>query len=220
MVIHTLQFIKLYFLQLISTNSNCELPDITEKFVLAVFKTVCKKDNKKGEASIKEETRELMNHLKAFYETHYKPLRTDEVTNYENMDQIMQYLCKDIVTMYENNIKQHYVEYVERFVNVFFDKKDVLQAIKNNKELSSSDKNCEISQFNKELRKVKKVILDVEHNDTEEIQLITELKKIVLPNKSSFKKNSTYYDLQCDPQPYFAVAKYIWQRSTPFRRNV
>jgi trehalose-6-phosphate synthase len=34
------------------------------------------------------------------------------------MNTVLDYLAIDIITMYENNIKQHFVEYVERFVNV------------------------------------------------------------------------------------------------------
>ncbi len=35
--------------------------------------------------------------------------------------------------MYENNIKQHFVEYVERFVNVSWEKKALVAIIKKHK---------------------------------------------------------------------------------------
>ena len=34
------------------------------------------------------------------------------------LNTILDYLCIDIITMYENNIKQHFIEYIERYVNV------------------------------------------------------------------------------------------------------
>jgi len=38
------------------------------------------------------------------------------------MNTILDYLTIDILTMYENNIKQHYIKYVERYVNVIWRK--------------------------------------------------------------------------------------------------
>ena len=38
------------------------------------------------------------------------------------MNTILDYLTFDILTMYEDNIKLHYVEYVERYVNVVWKK--------------------------------------------------------------------------------------------------
>ena len=38
------------------------------------------------------------------------------------MNTILDYLTIDILTMYENNIKNHFVEYVERYVNMVWKK--------------------------------------------------------------------------------------------------
>jgi endo-1,4-beta-mannosidase len=38
-------------------------------------------------------------------------------------------MAVEVVTMYENNIKAHFVSYVERFVNVSWGKKAALAAI-------------------------------------------------------------------------------------------
>ena len=46
------------------------------------------------------------------------------------MNTILDYLTIDILTMYENNIKLHYVEYVERYVNVVWKKKLLKEKIK------------------------------------------------------------------------------------------
>ena len=40
------------------------------------------------------------------------------------------YKVVDVVTMYDNDIKAHYVEYVERYVNVVWNKNDALADIK------------------------------------------------------------------------------------------
>ena len=46
------------------------------------------------------------------------------------MNTILDYLTTDILTMYENNIKLHYVEYVERYVNVIWKKKFKINKIR------------------------------------------------------------------------------------------
>ena len=43
------------------------------------------------------------------------------------MNTILDYLTIDILTMYENNIKQHFIEYIERYVNVMFEKKNTIE---------------------------------------------------------------------------------------------
>jgi len=48
----------------------------------------------------------------------------------KHMNTILDYLTIDIITMYENNIKLHYVEYVERYVNVVWKKKFMIEKIR------------------------------------------------------------------------------------------
>ena len=76
------------------------------------------------------------------------------------MGNILNYLATDIVTSYEKNIKQHYVEYVERFVNVLYEKKKIM---------SSPSKDA-IPAFVNKLRKVKKDILNKEPEIDEKVQ--------------------------------------------------
>ena len=45
------------------------------------------------------------------------------------MNTILDYLTIDILTMYENNIKQHYIEYVERYVNVVWERKFMIKNV-------------------------------------------------------------------------------------------
>ena len=46
------------------------------------------------------------------------------------MNTILDYLTIDILTMYDNNIKLHYVEYVEQYVNVIWKKKFIVNKIR------------------------------------------------------------------------------------------
>ena len=57
------------------------------------------------------------------------------------MNTIIDYLSIDIITMYENNIKLHFPEYVERFVNTVWKKKQLIAYIQKYKKTKSDRKN-------------------------------------------------------------------------------
>ena len=121
------------------------------------------------------------------------------------MNTIIDYLSKSVVTMYENNIKLHFVEYVERYINVVWKKKLFTQKIRK----IYSTKKAAQKQINKmcyQLRKIKVDVLEVD----EEVPYksysvyhtwIDNIKTQILPNRK-FKKDSLYYDIQCSPQDY------------------
>lgn len=113
-VIHTLQFMKLYILH----HYESKIPDIDKVLILNIMKVVCGEKHTNAGKPPKKETIELKDKLTEFYKEHYKPYTQPEQLDYEYMCNILSYLCEDIQTMYENNIQLHYVDYVERFVNV------------------------------------------------------------------------------------------------------
>ena len=201
-VIYGLQFTKLYCIN--EYNENETLPTIDEDFINAVMKTMCK-ESPQGRPP-NQKTKELKDKLKKFYDEHFENLIVDNDLDYLHMNTILDYLATDILTMYENNIKQHYVEYVERFVNVFLKKNETVEKISKEK-ISENQKDIKIKEFMSELRKVKKDFLDVDNkyfqSDKKYRDWIKEVFFIVRPDKDKFEKNSIYYDLQCNPQDYF-----------------
>jgi len=70
----------------------------------------------------KPEIKALKEKLDTFYQTDFQPLIQNDNLDYTHMNTILDYLTFDILTMYEDNIKLHYVEYVERYVNVVWKK--------------------------------------------------------------------------------------------------
>jgi hypothetical protein len=123
------------------------------------------------------------------------------------MSNVLSYLCEDIMTMYENNIQLHYVNYVERFVNVVWKKKMMVDKIRKIFP-TKKEREARIRQLEKELRKIKNDLLNVDNKD-ENTSLpyyhkwITEQKKHIIPDKEKFQKQSIYYDLKCKPMDYF-----------------
>lgn len=200
-VIHTLQFIKLYLLDHYQTHNS--LPIIDEKFINSCMKILC--ISKNVGRPPKEETKTLKDKLKYFYDKHYKHLRQNEQLDYTHMNAILNYLTTDILTMYENNIKQHYVEYVERYVNIVWRKKEIVRLIRKVKK-TKRERITSIYKLCSQLRKIKNDLLNVSDNEYGSNKIyhkwISEQKKNIIPNKSSFQKDNLFYDLQCCPQDY------------------
>lgn len=105
-VTNTLLFMKLYLLDQFEKTKT--IPVIDDFFAYSCLKTMCIKNTQKGKPPNKE-TVELMFKLKSFYEQEFKPYITYEALTYTNLDTTLKYLSTGIVTIYENNIKMHYV---------------------------------------------------------------------------------------------------------------
>ena len=204
-VIHTLQFLKLYLLHHYDTNEQ-SLPIIDKKLINAVMKVMCgEKETKQGRPP-NQDTVELKEKITMFYNEHYKPLVQDDKLDYTYMNNVLAYLTEDIITMYENNIQLHYVDYVERFVNVVWKKKMITEKIRKLCK-TKSERESRIRSLCSELRKIKNDLLTVDKtaytSKSYYHSWITEQKKRILPNKSKFQKNSIYYDLKCKVMDYF-----------------
>jgi hypothetical protein len=162
------------------------------------MKTQTIKDIERGGRPPAEDTIELRDKLDTFYENHYKDLMTDEKQSSLHLNNILEYTTVSIITMIENNIKQHYIEYIERYINTSFNKDDFMKE-NNTKE--------EKNKFISELRKVKKDLLNVENSILKSTSKyhdwIKDKKSFLLPQKEKFEKDSIYYDIQVHPQDYY-----------------
>ena len=121
-LIHTLQFLKLYLLSYYETHDRA-LPVINKCLIENIMKTVSVTERKGKKPN--EETIELKTTLSKFYQEHYVELeRLDsEVLTYTNLKEILKYTGEEVITMFENNIKLHFIEYVGRYVNTMWKKK-------------------------------------------------------------------------------------------------
>lgn len=202
-VIHTLQFMKLYLVQYFDTHQR--LPVIDRVFVNTCMKVVCKQSTQGRLPS--EKVKKLREELSEVFEKYYKPLMNEEL-DYRHMNTILDYLTIDILTMYENNIKQHYVEYVERYVNVVWKKKQLVEFIRR-KRITQKEKEQRVNKLCSQLRKIKNDLLT---GSTTSLPFyyswIKQQRDNIVPS-GKLKKDSVYYDLQCDPQKYFSKMVFI-----------
>ena len=199
-IINTLMFIKLYLLDYFEKNN--KLPEIDKVFVNSCMKILCN-ETVSGRPP-KKEVKELKDKLTTFYNSDYKPLIKDTDLDYTHLNTVLDYLTIGIITMYENNIKLHYVEYIERYVNIVWKKKDTIVKIKEENKDEEKQKEL-VNEFCKQLRKIKTDILETTSeykSDVKNHNWIKEIKKTITPNKDKYQKDSLYYDLQCNPQDY------------------
>ncbi|MEB3202793.1 MAG: hypothetical protein VKK05_08285 [Synechococcus sp.] len=184
MMRHTTQFLKLYLLHCYETKK--PIPELTVTFLVNVMKCLCIKTENRGkkpsDATLKQKAP-----LIAFFKEHYAPLMTETIT-YTHMANIMSYLAQDILTSYENNIKQNFVSYIERFVNVYYDHKEKI------KTMTKEEKHM----FMNGLRKIKVAIMDRTNEDIP--QDLQPHIPFLFPNRKL--RECLRYDLKCSPQDY------------------
>lgn len=211
-VIHTLMFMKLYLLDYYEKHQT--LPIIDHKFIQTCMKVVCKETTTGRPPS--DATIELKTTLKIFYQQHYLPLTQQDSLDYTNLNTVLDYLKITILTIYENNIKAHFVEYVERYVNVVWKKKFLTKKIKYKLHLTKRERDTKIRKLTNELRKIKNDILNVENDHftshTSYHSWIRQQKQHIMPIKDKFEKKSVYYDIQCNPQYYFPCMLFMMKQ--------
>jgi hypothetical protein len=198
---NALQIIKLYYLNEVQINNNHLMID--ENLILAALKVVCIDNGIKQKESIQIH----VDKMRILYENVYSKLNIFNNLDYDGLATSFQYLAVEILTNFENNIKCRYYDYVVRFVNTFFAKKAQIEEIRNNKNLSKNERDKLVSNFCKMLNKFKDDLLNVKdkkYKSGEHLhKLIDHFKKIILPNKEKYEKESVIYDVNVHPKEYF-----------------
>ena len=201
-VIQTLMFMKLFLLDHYEKYNT--LPIINDEFINSCMKILC--NEKATGRPPKQEIKELKDTLTSFYKTDFQPIIQNENLDYTHMNTILDYLTIDILTMYENNIKFHYVEYVERYVNVVWKKKFIVSKIRK-LNITQKEKEQRVNNLCNQLRKIKNDLLNIEKTNYKSHSMyhawINQQKQFITPNKTTYKKNNIVYDLMCNPMNYF-----------------
>lgn len=213
-VIHTLQFLKLYLLDYYE-NNNKTLPIVSKELVNNSMKVVCgEKTEKRGKPPNKE-TIEMKDKLTTFYNNHYLPLTQNDPIDYAGLNTTLDYLKEDVITMYENNIQLHYVEYVERYVNVVWKKKLIVNKIRKLGK-TKMERDARIRTLCADLRKIKNDLLNVDDKPYQSNhhyhKWITQQKQHILPPKTKYEKNSVMYDLKCKTMDYLPCMIYMMKQ--------
>ena len=213
-VIHTLQFLKLYLLDYYENNNNT-LPVISKELINNSMKVVCGEKYEKRGNPPNIETIEMKDKLTTFYNQHYLPLTQNDPIDYAGLNTVLDYLKEDVITMYENNIQLHYVEYVERYVNVVWKKKMIVDKIRKLGK-TKTEREAQVRNLCSELRKIKNDLLNVDgkpyQSNHHYHKWITQQKQFILPPKTKYEKNSVMYDLKCNTMDYLPCMIYMMKQ--------
>jgi hypothetical protein len=212
-VIHTLQFLKLYLLHHYELHSS--LPPVNHLLINTTMKILCDvKEDKRGRPK-KEATANKYETLTAFYQEHYQPTIQSDNLNYTYLNNVLEYLTEDIQTMYENNIQLHYVDYVERYVNVVWKQKYLTDKIRKLGK-TKVEREQRIRKLHKTMRSIKEDLLNVENKEYKSSAFyhawIREQKQHILPTKETFQKDRITYDLKCSPMDYLPCMLYMMKQ--------
>ena len=208
-VFHTYNFLSLYFMHLYKHNK--PFPLINYTFIHAIMIVVSnRKDNRGMTAQLKQETFELIGVLMDFYVSHYRPLiKEEELAFDDKLTQALVYEADDIVKNININIAEHYIEHVNRLVNITFGVKNIVDEISSNKKLTEKEKKAEVSAVWAEFRKVKDDLLDpalpenTKYRSDPFFHIWTlEAKRKITPCKNQYTKNKLAYDVKVSPQDY------------------
>jgi hypothetical protein len=210
-IIQTMMFMKLFLLD--HYDKHNKLPIINDEFINSCMKILC--NEKASGRPPKKEIKELKEKLTSFYKTDFQPLIQNENLDYTHMNTILDYLTIDILTMYENNIKLHYVEYVERYVNVVWKKKFIVNRIRK-LNITQKAKEQRVNNLCNQLRKIKTDLLNIENINYKSHPMyhkwINQQKLFITPNKPSYKKDNIVYDLICSPFDYFGCMIFMMKQ--------
>lgn len=213
-VTHTYNFLKIFILH--SYENKKKLPRMNRDFIQVIMRTICILGNKKAEDNfppqkgkpLKEENKKLQKELIILFEKYYRKTINDiNIPVYDRLSYILNYEASDILKNFENNISEHYIDYVNKYVNVSYNLKDTLNKFE---ELEKTKEEIQLlkKKYRHKLYLIKKTILEqLKDNENknllnkEDIKWIKKNRHTILPKKK-FSKNSVYYDVKQNPLDY------------------
>jgi len=200
-VIHSYQFLKLYLLHLYENNQ--PFPVLDKEYICDIFKVITKRKCNSG-GYTEEKMPEQLKTLTYFYKNNYSlTIANNEVLYYDKLPYILAYEAIDMITNINNNIQEHFIDHLNKYVNITFDIKA------KRKEITKNNKDKEIrKQLHKalyeEINKVKKDLITFGDfiSDIKYHNWVRDQKIKIFPNKTEFQENNIYYELKSNTQ-YF-----------------
>jgi hypothetical protein len=197
MMIHSYQFLRLWVLHKYHFN-NRVIPHITKETIRLVFK--CLKLDSRGP---KPDNTTLLGEFQQFYKDHYKSLQCDGKMDGCHLSSVLYYMATDMLTNIENNIKLHFIKYLNRFVNSSFK----LQHRKIVDETPRGKKTIIRQKLQTQLARIKYDLLNNTLTCDEEYhEWLNQHRNHLLPTEY---KDSYEFDIQQRPQKYLKHMIYM-----------
>lgn len=207
-VIHTYQFLKLYLLNLYKNDKS--FPILDKEYICDIFKVITERKCNSGGYS-KEKMPEQLKNLDEFYKNYYSSnISNKEVLYYDKLPYILAYEAIDIITNISNNIQEHFINHLNKYVNIIFNIKEKRDEItKNNKD--KTRRKILHKKLYEEINKIKKDLITFGDltSDKKYHKWIKEQKIKIFPNKKEFQENNIHYELKSNTQYFLYGMFYI-----------
>ena len=200
-VIHSYQFLKLYLLHLYENNQS--FPVLDKEYICDIFKVITKRKCNSG-GYTDETMPDQLRTLTDFYKNHYLlTISNNEILYYDKLPYILTYEAIDMITNINNNIQEHFINHLNKYVNIVFDIKAKRDEITKNNKDKAIRKQLH-KELYEEINKVKKDLITFGDfiSDVKYHSWIREQKIKIFPNKIEFEENNIYYELKSNTQ-YF-----------------
>lgn len=200
-VIHSYQFLKLYLLHLYENNQS--FPVLDKEYICDIFKVITKRKCNSG-GYTDEKMPDQLKTLTDFYKNQYSlTIANDEILYYDKLPYILAYEAIDMTTNINNNIQEHFIDHLNKYVNIIFDIKSKRDEITKNNKDKVIRKQLH-KELYEEINKVKKDLITFGDltSDIKYRNWIREQKIKIFPNKTEFEENNIYYELKSNTQ-YF-----------------
>ena len=200
-VIHAYQFIKLYCIFLYE--NEFKFPVIDKEFICDVFKVLTIR--KCGSGGYTENNMpEQLQELTEFYREHYSnTISNNETIYYDKLSYILPYEAIDMITNINNNIQEHFIDHLNKYVNIVFNIKEKSEKITTENKDKITRKQLH-KQLYDEIGKVKKDLMhfgDLTSDEKYHKWVIQERIKLY-PNKTRFDNDNMYYHLKSNTQDF------------------
>ena len=199
LTIHVYQLLRLWLLDKYDANN---LPTITTDTIKMAYK-VLSLDS--AGPKPKGTNLNVLNELQELYDNEYKNLDCLQKIDASNLSQIIGYSCVDIMKNIENNIKMHYIKYINRFVNSSFKKEhtEILNQY-NGKEQCAKRK-----ELRQELYDVKKDLQENTLDSNEKYHNWIKKHRSNITPSTINDKHTLQNDIECHPQKYLKNMIYM-----------
>ena len=200
-VIHAYQFIKLYCIFLYE--NELKFPVIDKEFICDVFKVLTIRLCGSG-GYTEDNMPEQLQELTKFYREHYSnTISNNETIYYDKLSYILPYEAIDMITNINNNIQEHFIDHLNKYVNIVFNVKEKSAKITTENKDKIIRKQLH-KQLYDEIGKVKKDLMhfgDLTSDEKYHKWIIEERIKLY-PNKTRFDNDNIYYDLKRNTQEF------------------
>lgn len=219
--VHTLRFLKLLYQHQFEYNNNHNINErvtvsipLNESLIVNIAKIIGEPTNI-GQGRTSQQTRALRARLLDFYNQNYRQTisQAEIRPSCTHLHTAIDYMAKQIITMYDNNIKQHFKKYVSKYVDCFRNKVIEFNNINNNNNLNDDQKNGLKTLFKRQTNRIVTDILCTrmingnngeivyDYRSGEDPDMLNMMKITVLPNKV-FYNNCIDDDIDRFPLDY------------------